>query len=233
MSDPLSSNPVVYFEREGVRIYHGDCIKLEIAHDLMVTDPPYGMKFESGWKGGFGPIEGDDNLESVYPRLTHALRGLGNSRHAYIFGNKLDPSRLPLVVSELIWDKQLIGMGDLSSPWGPQHEIIIFGVYNFSKVNRAKGRGNLSARIRKGSVLRSMRPNSRGVKHHPTEKPTDILRQMIESSSVMGETVYDPFAGSGSTLIAALLEGRRAIGCEIEERYCETAAKRLESEIFA
>jgi len=76
-----------------------------------------------------------------------------------------------------------------------------------------------------------MRPISGRVMHHPTEKPIDILRQMVESSSVMGETVYDPFAGSGSTLIAAALEGRKAVGCEIEERYCEAAAKRFESEV--
>jgi len=68
------------------------------------------------------------------------------------------------------------------------------------------------------------------VRNHPTEKPVDILRQMIESSSVFGETVYDPFAGSGSTLIAAALEGRKAVGCEIEERYCEIAVKRILSE---
>ena len=124
----------------------------------------------------------------------------------------------------------MIGLGDLSKPWGPQHERIAFATYELSKANRAKGYGNLSARLRKGSVVRSTRANSGRVKHHPTEKPVDILRQFIESSSVMGETVYDPFAGSGSTLIAAALECRVAVGCEIEERYCEIAAKRIENE---
>jgi len=151
----------------------------------------------------------------------------------YIFGDRLDLSPLPLCsTAELIWDKETIGMGNLSLPWGPQHENIIFAVYEISKANRDKGYGRLSARLRKGSVLRSLRPVSGAVKHHPTEKPVDILRQMIESSSVMGEVVYDPFAGSGSTLVAAMLEGRQVIGCEIEERYCETTVKRLEQEVF-
>jgi site-specific DNA-methyltransferase (adenine-specific) len=77
--------------------------------------------------------------------------------------------------------------------------------------------------------LRAIRKNSRGSKRHPTEKPVDVLRQMIESSSMIGELVLDPFAGSGSALVAAMIEDRRAIGIEVEERYCEEAAKWLEA----
>lgn len=217
-----------YYQREGVTLYCGDCAEIEIACDLIVTDPPYGQEFKSGFSDLWGPIHGDDDLAGVFRRVASALRQLRPYRHFYIFGSKFDFSTLPIVTTELIWDKEMVGMGDLSLPWGPQHEKITFGVYSGAESNRRGG--GLSARLRRGSVIRSLRPNSSAVKNHPTEKPVEILRQLIESSSVLGETVYDPFAGSGSTLVAAVIEGRKAIGCEIEERYCETAAKRLERE---
>jgi site-specific DNA-methyltransferase (adenine-specific) len=221
-----------YYSREGITLYHGDCADIEVECDLLVADPPYGQEFKSGWSKTWGAIQGDDDLDGTMGRLRHVIRKLRRHRHVYIFGNKFDFSVLPLMgMTEIIWDKEIIGPGDLSSPWGPQHEKITFAVHESSKANRALGRGNLSARLRKGSVLRSPRANSAAIKHHPTEKPVHILRQLIESSSVMGEVVYDPFAGSGSTLIAAALEGRVAIGCEFEERYCETAAKRFETEL--
>jgi DNA modification methylase len=220
-----------YYNANGVTLYCGDCAEVEVACDLLVTDPPYGQEFKSGKSDLWGKIHGDDDLSGIEERLRYVLRSLRRGRHVYIFGTTIRMAELPLCgVTELIWDKQTIGMGDLTSPWGPQHEKIFFATYELSKANREKGYGNLSARLRKGSVLRMTRPISGRVQYHPTEKPVEILRQMIESSSVMGETVYDPFAGSGSTLIAAALEGRVAIGCEFEERYCEIAAKRLENE---
>jgi len=221
-----------YFQRDGVTLYHGDCMDVEVACDLILTDPPYGQAYESGRAGGkWGPIAGDKQPVAIQDRLAHALKSLRRGRHVYIFKGDLDLSQLKLCgVTELIWDKAVIGMGDLASPWGPQHETIVFATYELSAANRAKGYGNLSARLRKGSVLKSIRAHSGRVSSHPTEKPVDILRQMIESSSVMGETVYDPFCGSGSTLVAAALEGRDAIGCEIDERYCEIAARRFEKE---
>ena len=222
-----------YYDCNGVTLYLGDCRELNVSHDLLVTDPPYGQKFESGKAGGkWGAIVGDEDLDGVHERLLHVLKGLREARHCYIFGPSLDATKLPLAgVCQLIWDKGMVGMGNLTLPWGPQHEQITFGVITRSKANRGKGYGALSARMRKGSVIRSLRANSRGVKHHPTEKPVDVLRQLIESSSMLGEVVYDPFSGSGSTLIAAALEGRVAVGCEIEERYCETTVKRLEAEL--
>lgn len=221
-----------YYSNDGITLFHGDCADVSIECDLIVVDPPYGQEFKSGKSDLWGPIQGDNDIAGTLARLAHALKSLRRGRHVYIFGTRLPLATLPLCgFCEIIWDKGMIGMGDLAQPWGPQHENINFATYELSPANRVKGYGKLSARLRKGSIVRSMRPNSGRVKHHPTEKPVDILRQFIESSSVMGEIVYDPFAGSGSTLIAAALEGRLAIGCEFEERYCEAAARRFEREI--
>lgn len=221
-----------YFQNDSVTLYHGDCAEYQVKCDLVVTDPPYGVDFQ-GRTDLWGKIQGDkpSEIDGTIERLRHVLKSLRRGRHVYIFGNKFDLTQLPLCAfTEIIWDKEVFGLGDLSIPWGPQHENITFAIYEHSKANRDKGYGNLAARIRKGSIVRSLRPHSGRVKNHPMEKPVDVLRQLIESSSVMGETVYDPFAGSGSTLIAASLEGRIGVGCEIDERYCEIAAKRFERE---
>lgn len=218
-------------------VYCGDSAVLlpllgEVA-DLIVTDPPYGVEFRSNRRGElFDKIEGDDDAEAVVTLVATALRlNLHRSRHAYVFG-PLDLS--PLVTQglvqepvELIWDKALLGMGDLSIPWASQHEAIQFLVAVRSKANVKKGEGRLAARLRRGSILRHPRPNAAAVTSHPTEKPVPLLRELIESSSCFGETVLDPFMGVGSTLVAATLEGRRSIGIEMDERYCAEAARRL------
>lgn len=223
-----------YSDPDGIILYHGDCRKivpelLVNSIDLLVTDPPYGIAFQSNKRNEkFGPIVGDDGSLDVEDLIRDVLQGpLRRGRHIYVFG-RLDVSQIPICgVIELIWDKQLLGMGNLELPWAKSHESIIFGVSELSKANREKGYGGVAARLRRGTVLRVQREQGAEIKFHPTAKPVLLLRQLIESSSIMGETVLDPFAGSGSTLIAARLEGRKAIGIEIEEKNCEVAAKRL------
>jgi site-specific DNA-methyltransferase (adenine-specific) len=222
-----------YYEEAGVTIYHGDCREVATglgdgSMDLIVTDPPYGVRWSSGLRMlAFDDIANDDGCLDVPHVLDEMLRVLRNCRHAYIFG-RFDwaGTRIRQAV-ELIWDKGQIGPGDLSLPWGPQHEVITFGVYVQSDKNTRDNYGRLSARLRRGSVLRVPRYNATAVDLHPTEKPVDLLRQLIESSSILGDVVFDPFAGVGSTLVAARMEGRTAIGIEIDERYCEIAAERL------
>ena len=223
-----------YYDDGTCVIYHGDCREilptLEVA-DLMITDPPYGVGWQSS-RGSHDLIAGDDGSLPLEAWLDLALRKTRRGRHVYIFGFRPSdiPEGMPMCgFAELVWDKGVMGLGDITSPWGPSHEPILFGVQEISKANRAKNYGVTAARLRKASVLRFQRPHSAQTLRHPTEKPVDLLRVLIESSSTFGETVLDPFAGSGSTLEAARLEGRKAVGIELDERYCEAAAKRLDT----
>ncbi|KAB2384725.1 DNA-methyltransferase [Actinomadura montaniterrae] len=227
-----------YYEGHGVQLYLGDCREVlptlpRESVDLIVTDPPYGKNWQSGRrKNTLGPIAHDDGTLDVAACITTACKVLRDKRHLYVFG-PADLSPCPFgATAELIWDKEILGAGDLTIPWGPQHEPITFAVHISRPSNRAAGYGRLAARLRKGSVLRVPRANSGALedRHNPHQsgKPVHLLRQLIESSSCLGETVLDPFAGHGPTLIAAALEGRNAIGVELDEACAEQAAKRLE-----
>lgn len=231
----------LYYQDENVTLYHGDCRdilpSLEPA-DLIVTDPPYGVDFRSNRRGNkFDKIAEDDDPDGMASLVAQVITdNLKRYRHAYVFGPlNFEPLVVAGVVQEpmkLIWDKGVLGMGNLSIPWAPQHEDIQFMVAVKSKANVGKGEGRLAARLRRGTILAHQRPHAAGVKRHPTEKPVPLLRELIESSSCFGETVLDPFVGSGSTLVAATLEGRKSIGVELDERYCEIAAQRLSSGVL-
>lgn len=223
-----------YYQDERATIYHGDCRDVVgdlycKSMDLMVTDPPYGQNWQSNrriYSEQFDRIIGDDGTLDIIDALDNILPVLKQARHVYIFGD-FDLTPLPITsIVELIWDKVNKASGDLSLPWGKSHEVIKFGVYDFSKAHRENGAGRLSARLRQNSVLRVPKSDGR-TSNHPTEKPVALLRQLIESSSLIGETVFDPFMGVASTLVAAALEGRKSIGIEIDERYCEIGANRL------
>jgi site-specific DNA-methyltransferase (adenine-specific) len=224
-----------YYEDAWTTIYHGkaeDILPtLSTPVDLLLTDPPYGQSYQSNRGGTHRLIEGDDGTVDLAEVLRMACRLLARGRHAYIFG-PCDLSDTPLTAAvQLIWDKELVGMGDLSLPWSESHEPITFAVFEPSKANRAKGYGNLSARIRQQAVIRCQRTQGGATKRHPTEKPVRLLRQLIESSSCFDETVLDPYMGVGSTLVAARMEERKSIGIEMDERYCEIAAKRMGQEV--
>jgi site-specific DNA-methyltransferase (adenine-specific) len=230
MPNPLLGMP--YYSDGNATLFLGDSRVVlpalqSLTVQLLVTDPPYGVGYKSNRGRDHERISGDDGSLDVSAVLAQSCKLLGRGRHAYVFGPR-EFVKAPLTAAvDLVWDKGIVGMGDLSCPWSQSHEPITFAVYEPSQANRAKGYGNLAARMRQGSVLRVPRMNGAATTRHPTEKPVLLLRQLIESSSVMGETVLDPFAGVGSTLVASTLEGRKSVGVEIDERYCEIAAQRL------
>lgn len=222
-----------YYEANGVTLYHGDCRAVlplidKNTVDLLLTDPPYGVNWQSNRRQDqFDRIAGDDSQDVANEGILLSLKALKRHHHLYLFG-RYDLSQLPIGGhAELIWDKLDKSGGNLQLPWGSQHEYIQFAVYVPDRANRVQGFGNLAAKMRRGSILRYRRITGENLRH-PTEKPVPLLRELIESSSCFDDVVLDPFAGSGATLVAAKIEGRRAIGVELDERYCEVAAGRLE-----
>jgi site-specific DNA-methyltransferase (adenine-specific) len=195
-----------YYSDDSVTLYHGDCREVTawLEADVLVTDPPYGMAYVSGWKPN--EIAGDRTLNI----RDDALSAWGD-RPAIVFGTWRVP-RPAATRALLVWDKgEWPGMGDLKLPWGPSHEEVY-----------VLGEGFIGTR--EGTVIRTNRiPASRV--DHPTPKPVSLMERLIQKCP--HGVVADPFAGSGATLLAARAQGRRSIGVELEERYCELIASRL------
>lgn len=200
--------------------------------DLIVTDPPYSVEWRSNRRArSFQQLVGDgDNADDravISEVLAHCVRIVGQNRHLYVFGpaEALEGQKVSEVV-ELVWNKVALGSGDVTSSWAPQHERISFCVSKFRHAGKA-GTSGLPTRLRKGSVLEFARPTGRQVRH-PSEKPVPLLSELIESSSRRGDLVVDPFAGIGSTGVAAVLAGRRALLVEKDPQWIPTAIARIE-----
>lgn len=211
----------VYYSDEYVTLHHGDCLENDawLSADVLVTDPPYGISLRSGMGGRFGDcaVFGDESTTA-----RDAALKLWNGRPALVFGHWSIP-RPPHTRALLTWDKyEHVGMGDLSLPWKPNTEEIYVLGSGFS------GRRDGSV-IRVRAVAGAVGRQTAKDRYHPTEKPTQLLEHLIAKCP---GAIADPFAGSGSTLIAARNLGRKAIGVEIEERYCELVAKRLDQLAF-
>jgi site-specific DNA-methyltransferase (adenine-specific) len=233
-----------YYERAGVSIYNGDALDVldalgDIQVDAVVMDPPYasGTRTEMGksssgamLRGGrFSdrPLELDQMTTQGFVWLMRAIaNGVrpvlpdGGSILSFI-----DWRQWPNLVGAMetcnyrvqgmvVWDKGSIGMG---KGFRRQHELVCHASKGTPRVHDA-GVGDVLTYAR-------VRPE-----HHPSPKPPELLQRLLSVVSAPGETVLDPFMGSGTTLRAAKDLGRKAIGIEIEERYCEIAANRLAQE---
>lgn len=226
----------VEYAGEYVTVVHADALDYlptltTESVDLVLTDPPYGVEWQSNRRAErFDQLAGDGitDREGIAEVLTQAVRLVGQHRHLYVFGpaDVLDGLKVS-ATADLVWDKATPGMGDLAAPWAPAHEPITFAVSKHRHGGKA-GTDALPVRLRKGSVLRFPRPTGRKVRH-PSEKPVSLLRELIESSTRQGDLVLDPFGGSGSTAVAAVLAGRRALIVEADPRWAALAAERARS----
>ncbi len=209
-----------YYQDEWVVLYHGDCLEITdwLAADVLVTDPPYGIAGGrlSRHDAGGRQVHADAGWDSLTIR-DNALALWGNRPRA-VFGTPKQPDLEHRGV-RLIWDKgDDCGMGDLSWPFGATYEVIWV-------------HGDGWAGKRRSSILRSPRLTSdASTIGHPTPKPIALMETLI--SYAPPGIIADPFAGSGSTLVAAKALGRKAIGVELEERYCEIAARRLAQDVL-
>jgi site-specific DNA-methyltransferase (adenine-specific) len=212
------SSPVKYYEDEWVTLYHGDCRELQewTAADVLVTDPPYGIPGgRLSWHDG-EPVHADASWDSVAIR-DEALSMWGDRPRA-VFGTPKTAAPEHRG-SPLGWDKgNSPGMGDYTWPWGLSYELVYINGEGWSGKRRS-------------SVLRSGHNSSvAGQVGHPTPKPVALMESLIEYAPP--GVIADPFAGSGSTLIAARNLGRKAIGVELDEKYCELIVKRLGQQAF-
>jgi|SRR5882724_10290604 len=221
-----------YYEHAGITIYHGDCrevLPLVDHCDLLCTDPPYGLGAARKNFGGNGVKRhmtglvaggaipkrdyGDSGWDDAPADATSLGLAISGTDWQIVWGgNYFD---LPKARCWLLWDKL---RGDTDYADG---EMAWTNLDKAVRIIRWRWNGFLTEN-----------DDPRDERVHPTQKPIAVMHWAIRQAPDTCSTILDPWMGSGSTLYAAKLLGRRAIGIEIEERYCEIAAKRLSQEVF-
>lgn len=193
-------------------LYLGDC--REIVPSLgpvecVIADPPYGMAFRSNYRNErYDAIAGDDDGE-----LLSWAAGITALHSVYLFGRWDNIGTIPAPKSIITWIKNNWSMGDLEHEHARQTEVIFF----------YPGERHYFPNGRPTDVVKSVRT---GNELHPTQKPTDVMEQLV--SFTIG-TVLDPFMGSGTTGVACAKMRRPFVGIEIDERYFDTACRRIEA----
>jgi site-specific DNA-methyltransferase (adenine-specific) len=225
--------PKPYYQDEAVTIYHGDCRSLlpGLRWDVTITDPPYDEQVHSRggsvvrYDGGpdiaklpFAPLEN--------PSAIAALIAAGCTRWALVFCAVRQIERWALGFEGSSWNVPRV-MAWVKPDASPQFSGDRPG-HGFESIILAHpvGKTRWNGGGHKGVFTHNRMDYDSG-SLHPTQKPLKLMRQLVQLFSDEGETILDPFMGSGTTLRAAKDLGRKAIGIEIEERWCEVAANRM------
>jgi len=207
-----------YYSDDLVTLYHGDCREVIewLSADVLVTDPPYGTE-SVGWDVSYGRGQNrrhgrTDMAPGVIANdsdtaVRDVVLGLWGNRPALVFGSPRRPDPPGDWVDRLVWDKKRPGMN--GGPWRYRHESI-YVTAGFVRTSDAAV-----------SVLTAFPEQS----DHIHAKPLSLMVALIQAAPP--GVIADPFAGSCTTLVAARNLGRRAVGVEIDERYCELIASRL------
>lgn len=209
-----------YYEHGGITIFHGDCRDI-LPHlepvDLVLTDPPYGIgeargKNKSRSNMARSKDYGFSSWDDAPPDQETILNVISKGSHSILWGGNYF-SGLPPSPCWLVWDKDngANDFADCELAWT-----------NMEKAVR-------KIKFRWAGMLQQDMKNKE-VRWHPTQKPVPVISWALQLGG--GQTVLDPFMGSGTTLRAAKDLGRKAIGIEIEEKYCEIAVKRLAQEVL-
>jgi site-specific DNA-methyltransferase (adenine-specific) len=211
-----------YYADDAVTLYLGDCHEVTewLDADMLVTDPPYGIGWTlpltpSGHQQAHAGIKNDTDTSARDDALA-----LWGDRPALVFGSlrAAYPSHWKRM---LVFEKPTVGSGlfGVRVPWLSNWEpIFLLGKWPDQTPSR-------------GAVVKTRQPAASGYSGyttragHPHAKPLDVMESLI--TACPPGVIADPFAGSGSTLVAAKQLGRKAIGVELDERYCEVTARRL------
>lgn len=226
----MSERP--YYQDDLVTLYHGDCREQTewLEADVLVTDPPYGI----GWAYHGGGNIRDQRGKATIDRRTKKRPGIANDA---------DTSTRDAALAA--WgSRPFLIFGAWSAPFVPHKQVLVW------RKGAASGIIGNTTGFRRDTELiflggdwpptspqwSSVMVTEMGVrgyaKDHPHTKPVELMGTLIDRCPT--GVIADPFAGSGTTLVAAKMLGRRAIGVELDERYCEVAAKRLAQEtLFA
>ncbi len=214
-----------YYQDDLVTLYHGDCLEITewLAADVLVMDPPYGRAWKQGDTGtarGWVSDRHDGIQNDATTEVRDAALAAWGDRPAVVFGDLLvmPPQGAKHV---LVYDKGAAA-GFTGAVGGYRRNVE--GVFLLGALG--SGLGGTSAVL---TTITSTGGNLARKTGHPHTKPIDVMERLI---SIAPGVIADPFAGSGSTLVAAKALGRRAIGVELEERYCEIIAARCAQDAF-
>lgn len=233
-----------YYQEEAVTIYHGDCREIlpelpDRSVGLVLTDPPYNLI-------------GLDNFIDLatyrkwariwYAESFRCLKRKGNfilsGRSPVLSHLIVDICEYGKVFREMVTWHKTDGITHVKDYHSTNYEqFAIFSDWlerTFNYIPVESKTNNYSAKRNAGSIWeypKLSRHHKEG-KKHPEQKPIAIIKRLIETYSDVGEAILDPFLGSGTTAYCAKKLGRKAIGIEIEEKYCEIAANRCQQTVM-